>query len=85
MWGNEMYRFNLEDEVMATKDIRNDGTFPNKPRGEILVRQGEKGVVIDHGYFLQDILVYSVYFESGQIVGCLERELEFVKKERELA
>ncbi|HBI02791.1 MAG TPA: nitrogen fixation protein NifZ [Paenibacillaceae bacterium] len=80
-----MYRFNLEDEVMATKDIRNDGTFPNKPKGEIIIRQGEKGVVIDHGYFLQDILVYSVYFESGFIVGCLERELEFVKKERELA
>ncbi|WP_339064332.1 nitrogen fixation protein NifZ [Tepidibacillus marianensis] len=56
--------------------MRNDGTFPGKNKGEILVYQGEKGVVIDHGYFLQDILIYTVYFESGVMVGCLERELD---------
>lgn len=78
-----MYRYDLEEVVRVTKDIRNDGTFPSKEKGEILIRKGEKGYVVDHGYFLQDILIYSVYFENGLIIGCLERELENVEKEGE--
>lgn len=69
-------KFKLEEKVMTTKDLRNDGTFPGYDRGEILVGKGEKGVVVDHGYFLQDILIYTVYFEKGFVVGCMEREIE---------
>lgn len=80
-----MFRFDLEEEVIATKDIRNDGTFPGKERGEILIRKGQRGVVIDQGYFLQDIIIYSVYFDNDLIVGCMERELESIEKEGKLA
>ncbi|WP_027417113.1 nitrogen fixation protein NifZ [Aneurinibacillus terranovensis] len=72
-----IYKFELEDTVMTTKDIRNDGTFPGIDKGEIIIRQGQTGVVVDYGYFLQDILVYTVCFDNGYMVGCLERELQF--------
>lgn len=69
-------KFNIEDEVMTTKDLRNDGTFPGYDRGAVIVGKGEKGVIVDQGYFLQNILIYTVYFEKGFIVGCMEREIE---------
>ncbi|MDI3326944.1 MAG: nitrogen fixation protein NifZ [Alicyclobacillaceae bacterium] len=71
--------FQLEDVVECVKEIRNDGTYPNQPVGAVLVRCGERGVVVDRGWFLQDRLVYAVYFlESGRTVGCLESELKKV-------
>lgn len=70
-------KFSIEDKVMTTKDLRNDGTFPGYDKGAVIIGRGEKGVVVDLGYFLQDIQIYTVYFEKGMIVGCLERELEF--------
>ncbi|ATY84898.1 nitrogen fixation protein NifZ [Kyrpidia spormannii] len=68
---------NLEDVVECVRDIRNDGTYPMESRGAILARRGDRGVVVDRGWFLQDRLVYAVYFLStGRIVGCLESELK---------
>ena len=44
--------------------------LPGKPIGGDLIWKGEKGFVVDYGYFLQDILIYSVYFENDLITGC---------------
>lgn len=70
-------RFNVGDLVVVKKKIKNDGTFPGVPWGELLVNIGEKGVIIDIGKFLITTDVYTVYFpDRGIIVGCLEHELE---------
>ncbi len=63
--------------MRVIRTIRNDGTFPGKARGELLVRQGSVGYVKDVGTFLQDQVIYSVDFlESGCLVGCREQEIQ---------
>jgi nitrogen fixation protein NifZ len=44
--------------------------------GEVLVRCGATGNVIDIGVFLQDQFIYSVHFlDIDRVVGCREEEL----------
>jgi nitrogen fixation protein NifZ len=57
--------------------VRNDGTFPGKDVGDILVKKGEEGYVISIGTFLQQYYIYGVEFlESGFRVGMKRKELE---------
>jgi nitrogen fixation protein NifZ len=57
--------------------VRNDGTFPGKDVGEVLVKKGEEGYVISIGTFLQQYYIYGVEFlESGFRVGMKRKELE---------
>ena len=69
-------RFEYGDDVRVVRNVRNDGTFPGKEVGELLIRRGSVGHVHDVGTYLQDQLIYRVYFiESGRMVGCREEEL----------
>lgn len=64
------------DAVRVIRNVRNDGSYPGKPRGELLVRRGSVGYVRDVGTFLQDQIIYTVHFlEAGKVVGCREEEL----------
>ncbi len=68
--------FQNGDEVRVIRNIRNDGTFPGKERGDLLVRRGSIGYVRDIGTFLQDQIVYTVHFmDQDYVVGCREPEL----------
>lgn len=56
--------------------MRNDGSFPGKIVGEVLVRKGDVGYVRDVGTFLQRYYIYAVDFlDAGKIVGMMGREL----------
>ncbi len=69
--------FDYGDKVRARRTIRNDGTFPGKDIGEILVTKGEIGYVVNIGTFLQQFYIYGVEFEStGHRVGMKRKELE---------
>ena len=69
-------QFQNGDEVRVIRNIRNDGTFPGRERGELLVRRGSIGFVRDIGTFLQDQIVYTIHFlEQDYVVGCREQEL----------
>lgn len=69
-------RFRYGDPVRVIHNIRNDGTFPGRKRGTLLVPRGETGFVRDVGTFLQDQIVYSIDFiDLGIIVGCRDNEL----------
>lgn len=69
-------RFEYGDDVRVIRNVRNDGTFPGKEVGELLIRRGSIGNVHDVGTYLQDQLIYRVYFiEDGRMVGCREEEL----------
>lgn len=46
--------FDYEDAVRVTRTIRDDGSFPGKSRGDVLIRKGAIGYVRDIGTFLQD-------------------------------
>lgn len=68
--------FEIGDEVRIIRNVRNDGTYPGMPTGQLLVRRGSTGFVMNIGTFLQDQLIYTVNFmEQGRIVGCREEEL----------
>ncbi len=69
------YEYGAAVRVMRT--IRNDGTYPGRATGSVLVRRGCVGFVRDVGTFLQDQLIYTVDFIEQQMrVGCREPELQ---------
>lgn len=69
-------RFDYGEAVRVVRNVRNDGTYPGCPTGELLIRRGSVGYVVNVGTFLQDQIIYSVHFVSdGRIVGCREEEL----------
>ena len=69
-------RFGYGEKVMSTKTVRNDGTFPGREIGDILVKKGDVGYVTSIGTFLQQFYIYAVEFnESGHRVGMRAKEL----------
>lgn len=69
-------RFDYGDAVRVTRNVRNDGTYPGLATGDLLMRRGSVGTVIEIGTFLQDQIIYTVHFlDAGRIVGCREEEL----------
>ncbi len=72
-----MNAYDISDLVTSTKDLRQDGTYPDPEVavGQVLVPAGTRGEVLNVGLYLQEHVVYAVAFENGRIVGCLEREL----------
>lgn len=69
-------RFDYGDPVRVTRNVRNDGTYPGMDPGNLLVRRGSVGFVMNVGTFLQDQIIYTVNFlDQGRIVGCREEEL----------
>ncbi|MES9840079.1 MAG: nitrogen fixation protein NifZ [Candidatus Thiodiazotropha endolucinida] len=70
-------KFEYGEAVRVIRNLRNDGTYPGKPTGRLLIRRGSVGYVRDVGTFLQDQLIYSVDFiDDGIMVGCREQELQ---------
>lgn len=75
-------RFDYGQKVRSRKTVRNDGTFPGKEIGEILVNKGDAGYVTSIGTFLQQFYIYGIdFYEHGYRVGMKGRELEPVEPE----
>ncbi|MGR9100614.1 MAG: nitrogen fixation protein NifZ, partial [Gammaproteobacteria bacterium] len=69
-------RFDFGERVRVTRNVRNDGTYPGKEIGDLLVRRGSVGNVVEMGTFLQDQVIYTVHFlDQGRMVGCRAEEL----------
>lgn len=83
---NSQPRFDYGQKVRSLKSIRNDGTFPGKEIGEILVKKGEEGYVVSIGTFLQQFYIYGVdFYEHGYRVGMKGKELEPMVPEKSAA
>ena len=73
--GEPIYEYG--EKVRSRRTSRNDGTFPGKDIGDILVKKGEEGYVVSIGTFLQQFYIYGVDFPSrGYRVGMKRKELE---------
>jgi nitrogen fixation protein NifZ len=73
-------QFEFGQKVKSRFMVRNDGTFPGKEIGELLVKKGEEGYVISIGTYLQQYYIYGVEFlHSGYRVGMKRRELESIE------
>ncbi len=69
-------RFDFGEAVRLTRNVRNDGTFPGLEVGNLLIRRGSVGYVMNVGTFLQDQIIYTVNFlDQGRVVGCRDEEL----------
>jgi nitrogen fixation protein NifZ len=74
--------FEYGEKVRSRKNVRNDGTFPGKEIGEVLVKKGDVGYVASIGTFLQQFYIYGVDFpERGYKVGMKKKELDPVEEE----
>lgn len=73
--------FRPGQKVVSTKYVKNDGTFPRKDIGEILVGKGDVGYVRDIGTFLQQFYIYAVEFiDRGSVVGMRGKELRTLEE-----
>lgn len=69
-------RWDIGDAVRVVRNVRNDGTYPGAAMGDLLIRRGSVGTVVDVGTFLQDQIIYTVHFlDVDRVVGCREEEL----------
>jgi nitrogen fixation protein NifZ len=70
-------QFSAGDLVVAVKDLRQDGTYPDPEFavGDVIVSKGTPGQVVDVGVYLNEHVVYAVAFTGLRLVGCLEREI----------
>lgn len=72
-------KFEYGQKVYSKKYVRNDGTFPGKEVGDILVKKGDVGYVTSIGTFLQQFYIYGVdFYELGYRVGMRGKELELL-------
>lgn len=70
-------KFEYGQKVRSKKYVRNDGTFPGREVGEILVSKGDVGYVTSIGTFLQQFYIYGIdFYELGYRVGMRGKELE---------
>jgi len=68
--------YEFGDVVRLIRNVRNDGTYPGMDIGELLVKRGSTGHVLNVGTFLQDQLIYTVHFMDSDLkVGCRGEEL----------
>jgi nitrogen fixation protein NifZ len=73
-------RFEYGQKVRSRKTVRNDGTFPGREIGDILVKKGDEGYVTSIGTFLQQFYIYGIdFYAYGYRVGMKGRELEPVE------
>ena len=69
-------RFDFGERVACRTVVRNDGTFPGRDIGAVLVNRGDVGYVRSIGTFLQQYYIYTVeWIATGHQVGMRAKEL----------
>lgn len=70
-------KYQWGQRIVATVDLLNDGTYPEREPEALLVSTGTQGEIVNVGYHEElNLPVYLVEFqEGGVVVGCLEEEI----------
>jgi nitrogen fixation protein NifZ len=70
-------KYQWGQRIVATVDLLNDGTYPEREPEALLVSNGAQGEIVNVGYHEElNLPVYLVEFqEGGVVVGCLEEEI----------
>lgn len=69
-WGNK---------VVAASDIINDGSYPNKAEGELIVVKGEEGRVRQIGQDEEKTSYLYIVEFGDRLVGCFEDEIKIIE------
>ncbi|MCK9915705.1 nitrogen fixation protein NifZ [Microbacteriaceae bacterium K1510] len=67
--------FDVNERVRSLAEVKNDGTYPHKDIGEVLVHQGDVGRVHESWSFLGDIYYTIEFFERAVVVLMRDSEL----------
>lgn len=69
-------KYQWGQRILATADLINDGSYPDREPEALLVSTGTLGEIVNVGYHEElNIPVYLVEFLEGGVVGCLEEEI----------
>lgn len=69
-------KYQWGQRILATTDLINDGSYPDREPDALLVSNGTLGEIINVGYHEElNLPVYLVEFMEGGVVGCLEEEI----------
>ena len=69
-------KYQWGQRMVATADLFNDGTYPEREPEALLVSTGTPGEIVNVGYHEElNLPVYLVEFEAGGVVGCREEEI----------
>jgi len=70
-------KYQWGQRIVATADLFNDGTYPEREPEALLVSTGTPGEIVNVGYHEEfNLPVYLVEFEAGGgVVGCFEEEI----------
>lgn len=69
-------KYQWGQRMVATADLFNDGTYPDRAPEALLVSTGTPGEIVNVGYHEElNLPVYLVEFEAAGVVGCLEEEI----------
>ncbi len=69
-------KYQWGQRILATTDLVNDGSYPDRALDALLVSHGTLGEIVNVGYHEElNLPVYLVEFLEGGVVGCLEEEI----------
>jgi len=68
--------FKLGETVRSLAQIRNDGTYPHRDIGEVLVRQGDLGCVREDWSFLGEVYYTVEFIDRAVVVIMRGKEME---------
>lgn len=69
-------KYQWGQRIVATADLFNDGTYPDREPEALLVSTGTQGEIVNVGHHeALNLPVYLVEFQEGGVVGCFEEEI----------
>ena len=69
-------KYQWGQRILATTDLINDGSYPDREVDALLVSTGTPGEIVNVGYHEElNLPVYLVEFTEGGVVGCFEEEI----------
>lgn len=73
-------KYQWGQRIVATTDLFNDGSYPDREPEALLVSNGTPGEIVNVGHHEENNLpIYLVEFQEGSVVvGCLEEEIAAV-------
>ena len=79
MADTKLPKYRWGQPVYASTDLNNDGTYPGAAHGELLIKRGTRGEIVQTGLHEEsNTPVYLVEFPAGKVIGCLEQEIASV-------
>lgn len=67
--------FRVNEQVRSLAQVKNDGTYPHKDIGEVVVKVGDTGSVRETWSFLGKVYFTVEFLESAIVVIMTDREL----------